>query len=134
MKDESKIYKLIGPVLVPQDRPEATSNVEKRLEFIQSEVKRVDDLINTSQKKLEEKRNEVSIQSSSNLHMLTTSTANSTTFFPARRSATIDYLVFHRLRSKAHRQKLLQSSHLVFPVGRKHVNGGGKPTKLSNTT
>lgn len=65
MKDDSKIYKLIGPVLVPQDRPEANSNVEKRLEFIQSEIKRVDDLINTSQKKLEEKRNEVSIQSSS---------------------------------------------------------------------
>jgi prefoldin beta subunit len=65
LKDDSKIYKLIGPVLVPQDRPEANSNVEKRLEFIQGEVKRVDDLINTSQKKLEEKRNEVSIQSSS---------------------------------------------------------------------
>lgn len=32
--DDSKIYKLIGPVLVPQEKDEADTNVAKRLEFI----------------------------------------------------------------------------------------------------
>lgn len=35
---DEKIYKLIGPVLVPQEKVEATTNVNKRLEFIQSEM------------------------------------------------------------------------------------------------
>ena len=37
------MYKLIGPALVRQDLPEATSNVSKRLEFIGAELKRLDD-------------------------------------------------------------------------------------------
>lgn len=32
------VYKLIGPVLVPQDQGEAKGNVEKRLEFIRSDM------------------------------------------------------------------------------------------------
>uniref|UniRef100_A0A060T5G8 ARAD1B11198p n=1 Tax=Blastobotrys adeninivorans TaxID=409370 RepID=A0A060T5G8_BLAAD len=58
---DEKIYKLIGPVLVPQEKVEATTNVNKRLEFIQSEIKRVEARINTGQKKMEETRNEVTI-------------------------------------------------------------------------
>lgn len=38
LNDGSNIYKLIGPVLVPQERAEAKTNVDKRLEFIESEV------------------------------------------------------------------------------------------------
>jgi hypothetical protein len=38
LKDHNTIYKLIGPALVPQDQNEAKSNVEKRLEFIRSEM------------------------------------------------------------------------------------------------
>jgi prefoldin beta subunit len=38
LKDHNTIYKLIGPALVPQDQTEAKSNVEKRLEFIRSEM------------------------------------------------------------------------------------------------
>jgi len=38
LKDHNTIYKLIGPALVPQDSTEAKSNVEKRLEFIRSEM------------------------------------------------------------------------------------------------
>ena len=32
------VYKLIGPVLVEQDQGEAKANVDKRLEFIRSEL------------------------------------------------------------------------------------------------
>jgi prefoldin beta subunit len=34
---DSQIFKLIGPVLVQQDRQEAVTNVEKRLEYIRNE-------------------------------------------------------------------------------------------------
>ncbi|KAJ2798376.1 Prefoldin subunit 6 [Coemansia guatemalensis] len=42
LKDNARIYKLIGPVLVPQEKAEATTNVQKRLEYIRDELKRVD--------------------------------------------------------------------------------------------
>lgn len=32
------VYKLVGPVLVPQDQTEAKNNVEKRLEFIRGDM------------------------------------------------------------------------------------------------
>ena len=38
VKDDSQVYKLIGPALVPQALPEARANVEKRLEFIAKEL------------------------------------------------------------------------------------------------
>ncbi|RUP51491.1 Prefoldin [Jimgerdemannia flammicorona] len=38
LAEGANIYKLIGPVLVKQDRSEATSNVDKRLEFIRAEM------------------------------------------------------------------------------------------------
>ena len=38
MTDKNTVYKLIGPVLVKQDQAEAKANVEKRLEFITSEM------------------------------------------------------------------------------------------------
>lgn len=38
LEEDANIYKLIGPVLVKQDRSEATSNVDKRLEFIRAEM------------------------------------------------------------------------------------------------
>lgn len=38
LKPHNVVYKLIGPVLVKQDQTEAKSNVEKRLEFIKSEM------------------------------------------------------------------------------------------------
>lgn len=34
----NQVYKLIGPVLVKQDQVEAKSNVDKRIEFIKSEM------------------------------------------------------------------------------------------------
>lgn len=38
LEDDAKIYKLIGPVLLPQDKNEANINVEKRIEFIKNEM------------------------------------------------------------------------------------------------
>ncbi|KAJ1924558.1 Prefoldin subunit 6 [Tieghemiomyces parasiticus] len=38
LKDDANVFKLIGPVLVKQDRPEATANVDKRIEYITAEM------------------------------------------------------------------------------------------------
>jgi prefoldin beta subunit len=42
LTDESKVYKLLGPVLLPQDLSEAQQTVKKRLEFIRSEKERLE--------------------------------------------------------------------------------------------
>jgi chaperonin cofactor prefoldin len=38
LSDDANIYKLIGPVLIKQDKAEAVMNVDKRLEYIESEM------------------------------------------------------------------------------------------------
>lgn len=38
LDDDANIYKLIGPVLLKQDRSEAVRTVEGRLEFIEKEM------------------------------------------------------------------------------------------------
>ena len=38
LSDDARVFKLIGPTMMLQDRSEAKSNVEKRLEFIKSEM------------------------------------------------------------------------------------------------
>ncbi|KAI6047735.1 prefoldin subunit 6 [Pisolithus marmoratus] len=53
------IYKLIGPVLVPQDQNEAKTNVETRLEFIGGEIKRVESQIKEAEQQTENKRAEL---------------------------------------------------------------------------
>lgn len=53
LKDESKVYKLIGPVLLPQDQVEAKVNVKKRIEFIQDEIVRVEAKIDSEEKGIE---------------------------------------------------------------------------------
>ncbi|XP_035227585.1 prefoldin subunit 6-like [Stegodyphus dumicola] len=42
---ENKVYKMTGPVLVQQEIEEAKQNVEKRIMFISSELKRTEDLL-----------------------------------------------------------------------------------------
>lgn len=59
LNEDSKIYKLTGPVLMPQDFAEAKMNVSKRIEFIQGEIKRVEDKIEAEQKLMEETRNQL---------------------------------------------------------------------------
>ncbi|KDE04085.1 hypothetical protein MVLG_05455 [Microbotryum lychnidis-dioicae p1A1 Lamole] len=39
---DNSVYKLVGPVLLKQDPTEAKANVEKRLQFINSEIERVE--------------------------------------------------------------------------------------------
>ncbi|KAF8560253.1 Prefoldin beta-like protein [Imleria badia] len=53
------IFKLVGPVLVPQDHTEARTNVETRLDFIRGEMKRVDTQIKDTEELLEKKKLEL---------------------------------------------------------------------------
>lgn len=50
--DEASVYKLVGPALIKQDPVEATSNVQKRLDYIVGELTRLDGQL----KGLEEKQ------------------------------------------------------------------------------
>ncbi|KAG7811909.1 hypothetical protein KL921_002175 [Ogataea angusta] len=52
LDDDAKIYKLVGPVLLPQDNAEANLNVDKRIEFINSDIKRVEEKIQQHQQDL----------------------------------------------------------------------------------
>ncbi|XP_076650571.1 prefoldin 6 [Halictus rubicundus] len=51
LKTEDDVFKLIGPVLMKQDLEEAKQNVSKRMEYISSELNRVEELIVTLDKK-----------------------------------------------------------------------------------
>ncbi|KIK96015.1 hypothetical protein PAXRUDRAFT_32673 [Paxillus rubicundulus Ve08.2h10] len=53
------IYKLVGPVLVPQDQGDVKNNVETRLEFIRGEMKRVDGQIKETERNSEKKKLEL---------------------------------------------------------------------------
>ncbi|CAG8548173.1 16103_t:CDS:2 [Funneliformis mosseae] len=59
LKDDANIFKLIGPVLVKQDKSEATTNVNKRLDYIRSEIKRVETQLADLSEKSEKKKFEV---------------------------------------------------------------------------
>lgn len=37
-QEDAAVYKLVGPVLIPQDLIEAKANVAKRLEYMQGET------------------------------------------------------------------------------------------------
>ncbi|ETI54508.1 hypothetical protein F441_02608 [Phytophthora nicotianae CJ01A1] len=50
LDDEAKVYKLVGPVLLKQDVDEAKSNVNKRLEFINNELNKVNTKIEAKEK------------------------------------------------------------------------------------
>jgi prefoldin beta subunit len=51
---DSKIYKLVGPVLTNVDFPEAKSSVEGRVEYIQGQIKSLDPVIEAIEKELED--------------------------------------------------------------------------------
>ncbi|XP_066365113.1 prefoldin subunit 6-like [Miscanthus floridulus] len=53
LSDGADVYRVIGPVLVKQDLADAKANVEKRIEYISAELKRMDRAL----KDLEEKQN-----------------------------------------------------------------------------
>ncbi|KAK5173081.1 Prefoldin subunit 6 [Saxophila tyrrhenica] len=59
LDDEAKIYKIVGPVLLKQDTTEAKGTVDSRLEYIGTEIKRVEETIKGLQQQSEGKRNEI---------------------------------------------------------------------------
>ncbi|KAI4152728.1 MAG: hypothetical protein LQ340_002735 [Diploschistes diacapsis] len=65
LSEDAGIYKLVGPVLLKQDRSEAVMAVDQRLEFIDKEMARIDVIIKATQDNVEKKRSEmVGLQSS----------------------------------------------------------------------
>jgi prefoldin beta subunit len=43
LSDDSTVFKKVGPCLIKQDMFEATSNVEKRIQYISQELSRIED-------------------------------------------------------------------------------------------
>lgn len=59
LDDDSNIYRLVGPVLMKQEKLEAESTVNGRLDFISAEIDRVEARIKEIQDETEKKRMEV---------------------------------------------------------------------------
>ncbi|KAL1986414.1 hypothetical protein VTN96DRAFT_6493 [Rasamsonia emersonii] len=59
LEEDANIYKLVGPVLLKQDKTEAVMAVDGRLEFIEKEIKRIESQISEIQSKSEKKRAEI---------------------------------------------------------------------------
>ncbi|KAK8043827.1 Prefoldin subunit 6 [Apiospora phragmitis] len=59
LKEGESIYKLVGPVLLKQDKVEAEGTVKGRLEFIGKEVERTEQQIKEVQEKIEKKKTEI---------------------------------------------------------------------------
>jgi len=59
LEEEAEVYKLIGPALLRQQKQEAISNVNKRIEFIGCELKKIEDTSSDLEKKQAEKRNKI---------------------------------------------------------------------------
>ncbi|KAG5937190.1 hypothetical protein E4U60_002091 [Claviceps pazoutovae] len=57
--EDETIYKLMGPVLLKQDKVEAESTVKGRLDFIKGEVTRLETQIKETQDKMEKKKTEI---------------------------------------------------------------------------
>ncbi|KAM4640902.1 prefoldin subunit 6 [Discoglossus pictus] len=56
LDDSNTVFKLIGPVLVKQDLEEAKSTVNKRLQYINGEIKRHENLMKDLEQKSEQHR------------------------------------------------------------------------------
>merc|ERR1712039_544898 len=59
LEDGAIIYKLVGPVMVKQNVDDAKSNVEKRLEYIVGELDRSNKLIESQEKEMNAKQQEL---------------------------------------------------------------------------
>ena len=53
------IWKLVGPVMVKQDRDEARANVDKRIEFITGDIAKAEEAIKILENEFEVKREEL---------------------------------------------------------------------------
>jgi chaperonin cofactor prefoldin len=61
LEPNANVYKLTGPTLLKQDLSEAKSNVDKRLQYISEESKRLEAKFKELDKKQEEKKNRVRV-------------------------------------------------------------------------
>ncbi|KAI9822574.1 MAG: hypothetical protein M1827_000293 [Pycnora praestabilis] len=59
LAEDANIYKLVGPVLLRQDKSEAVLAVDGRLDYIEKEIARVEKQISEIQEKTEMKKMEV---------------------------------------------------------------------------
>ncbi|KAJ9647358.1 Prefoldin subunit 6 [Coniosporium apollinis] len=59
LSDDANIYKLVGPVLLKQEKSEAVMAVDSRLQYIEKEIKRVENQISDIQVKSENKKLEI---------------------------------------------------------------------------
>lgn len=59
LKDDEAIYKLVGPALLKQDKVEAESTVDGRLEFINKEIVRQEAQIKETQEKVERVKGDI---------------------------------------------------------------------------
>ncbi|KAL6853113.1 Prefoldin subunit 6 [Amphichorda felina] len=57
--EDETIYKLVGPVLLKQDKIEAESTVKGRLDYINGDISRVEGQIRETQEKMEKKKAEI---------------------------------------------------------------------------
>ena len=51
LPSDGKVFKSVGPVLIKTELIEAKQNVSKRIDYINKELKKVDDLIASLEKK-----------------------------------------------------------------------------------
>lgn len=56
LEEGAKVYKLVGPVLIPQDVDEARSTVETRIGYISKELGAAENRVQTLEKTQQEKR------------------------------------------------------------------------------
>ncbi|VDK84620.1 unnamed protein product [Onchocerca ochengi] len=59
LEDGATVYKLIGPALVKQNLIEAKQNVEKRIDYITTEIKRLEELMADAATKQENQKQTV---------------------------------------------------------------------------
>ncbi|CDS07294.1 hypothetical protein LRAMOSA01243 [Lichtheimia ramosa] len=59
LEGDANVYKLIGPVLVKQEKAEAETNVKNRLELISKEIERVEKQLKDLTAKSEKKKTEI---------------------------------------------------------------------------
>ncbi|KAI9276877.1 Prefoldin [Phascolomyces articulosus] len=59
LEDDANIYKLIGPVLVKQEKGEAVGNVKNRLDLINKEIERIEKQLQDLTAKSEKKKGEL---------------------------------------------------------------------------
>eukprot|EP00250_Pteridium_aquilinum_P035652 c9768_g1_i1 orf=144-527(+) len=59
LDEDTNVFKLIGPVLVKQDLVEAKANVNKRIDYISGELRRLDGILKGFEEQQNTKKEEV---------------------------------------------------------------------------